>query len=838
MKEIGKRTITLLLTMILILSSLGGVVNIASADGEPFEPMDGYTLVLGKDGAMSYAYFSPFVPKLTYNGIEVNGYSILFGLKDTYNDRILEIAYCTDLPVSDSDGAKYEPLNLTDSTYAATHADKLRAIVLNSYPYLTLEKLQENSGISGLSVYEAITGTQLAIWKAAHGDTVQIKDFMSWTISSQNNSGNGHKDLTKKEYDAYNNGTDEYKAAVKARIEALYDYLMALPEQSATQIVVSKASFVKRSETPTVTTNDDGTCNVTVKAKINNPGAELKLTAYMDSDKHYYTTISNVSSGEYELTIENVPAAIAGGAVTLSLDGTQKLGGDVYLLDAEGIRGTSQSMIAPLSGTQKVHAEIKCEPDRVLEIYKTSGENPLANISFEIYYVGSLEDYLSGNLKINTKPSETEIQKYAVTSKLVGTITTNPSGHGSLNFGTDDGVYLVKELPNELVESGVAFFVALPDYSHYENGNPSYTITASPKNNLKNEKVEIEKDVTELNNEHDTFDIGEEHTWIIQSSIPAAIGIAKAYEITDTLDTRLTLVSIDKVALAKDKGTFGNSEAVGYEKDEKETPLNEETVILKKDKDYTVTIGKTESGADTFKVALTSAGMRTVANAIATGTADTALNELRVYFKAKINETAAMGEKIPNQAHVKYTNNLDRDYSANSDQPEVYTGGTIVYKKSSTSAKFLPGATFEVYRDAKENEQETQTIVIGGEEKKVVKVSFYNMETIENNQQKVDSVTTDENGVAYIYGLAYGTYYLVETQAPAGYNKLNDPISFEINATSHEIDTTGKGGITVVNVPGVELPETGGTGTKAYAIGGWMLIGAAMLMLARKKRVA
>lgn len=647
--------------------------------------------------------------------------------------------------------------------------------------------------------------------------------------------------MTKKEYDAYNNGTDEYKAAVKARIEALYDYLMALPEQSATQTVVSKASFVKRSETPTVTTNDDGTCNVTVKAKINNPGAELKLTAYMDSDKHYYTTISNVSSGEYELTIENVPAAIVGGAVTLSLDGTQTLGGDVYLLDAEGIRGTSQSMIAPLSGTQKVHAEIKCEPDRVLEIYKkTSGGSTLANISFEIYYVGSLVDYLSGELGIGTKPSEGEIKKYAVTSNLVGTITTNASGYGSLNFGTDDGVYLVKELPNELVESGVAFFVALPDYSRKDkDGNyPAYTVTASPKNKLKDEKVEIEKDVTKLNNEHDTFDIGEEHTWIIQSSIPAAIGIAKAYEITDTLDSRLTLVNIGKVALAKDKGTFGNSEAVGYEKDETETPLNKETVILENDKDYTVTIGKTESGADTFKVALTSAGMRTVANAIATGTADTALNELRVYFTAKINETAAMGETIPNQAHVKYTNNLDRDYSADSDQPEVHTGGTIVYKKSSTSDKVLPGATFEVYRDAKENEQETPTIVIDGEEKKVVKVSFYNTETIENNQQKVNSVTTDENGVAYIYGLAYGTYYLVETQAPAGYNKLNDPISFEINATSHEIDTTGKGGITVVNVPGVELPETGGTGTKAYAIGGWMLIGAAVLMLARKKRVA
>lgn len=834
MREIGKRVASLLITLILVLSSFGSVGIARAEDGEPFKAMDGYTLAFAS-GVSPYAYFSPFVPKLTYDGQDVTGYSILFGIKNTTTGAISEIAYCTDMPVDAITGAAYKPLNLTDSTYAAEHADKLRAIVLNSYPHVALETLRSQSKIEGLTMCEAITGTQLAIWKTAHGDIVQIKDFVSTANAGYNS---GHSEPIATERSDYINGTDEYKAAVKARIEALYDYLMALPEQSAKQNVVSKASFVSRSETPTVTTNEDGTCNVTVTARIYNPGANLTLTAYMGDGTYYAQKAVSSGTNSYELTIKNVPAAIAGGAVTLSLDGTQTLDEDVYLLDAEGIRGTSQSMIAPLSGTQTVHAEIKCEPDRVLKINKTSGESPLANISFEIYYVGSLEDYLSGNLKIDTKPTSSDIKTYAQNKNLVGTITTNASGYGSLNFGTDDGVYLVKELPNELVTDSVAFFVALPDYSHYENGNPSYTITASPKNTLKGEKVEIEKDVTKLNNEHDAFDIGEEHTWIIQSSIPAAIGIAKAYEITDTLDPRLTLVSIGQVALAKDKGTFGDSEAVGYEKDEKETPLNEETVILKKDKDYTVTIGKTDTGADTFKVALTSTGMRTVANAIETGTADTALNELRVYFTAKINEKAAMGETIPNQAHVKYTNNLDRDYSADSDHPEVHTGGTIVYKKSSTSDKVLPGAIFEVYRDAKENEQETQKIVIGGEEKKVVKVSFYNTETIENNPQKVDSVTTDENGVAYIYGLAYGTYYLVETQAPVGYNKLNDPISFEINATSHVIDTTGEGGITVVNVPGVELPETGGTGTKAYAIGGWMLIGAAVLMLARKKRVA
>lgn len=182
MKEIGKRTITLLLTMILILSSLGGVGSVARAeDGEPFKPMDGYTLAFGS-GVSPYAYFSPFVPLLTYDGDDVDGYSILFGIKDMNTSDISEIAYCTDMPVDATIGAKYEPLNLTDSTYAAEHADKLRAIVLNSYPHVDLVTLQSKSKIEGLTMCEAITGTQLAIWKTAHGDIVQIKDFLSFFI--------------------------------------------------------------------------------------------------------------------------------------------------------------------------------------------------------------------------------------------------------------------------------------------------------------------------------------------------------------------------------------------------------------------------------------------------------------------------------------------------------------------------------------------------------------------------------------------------------------------------------------------------------------------------------
>lgn len=481
------------LLAIVMLCGLLGIPAWADA-GEPFEPMDGYVLAFG-EGVSSYAYFSPFVPKLSYNGKEVDGYSILFGLKNTYTNEVLEIAYCTDMPVDAEDGSHYQRLNLTDSTYAATHADKLRAIVLGSYPHLGLAELIQKSGIEGLSMCEAITGTQLAIWKTAHDDNVQIIEFLDFLSTTHTNSGSGHKDEVKAEYDAYQSGDEAYEAGVKSRIEALYNYLMALPPQTANSTVISTASFTERSNAPSVTPNEDGTYNVTVSATVNIPtGSNVKLTAFMTDNKSYYTTTtSDVTSGTYTLTIKNVPAAYANGSVTLSLDGTQTVSEDVFLLDAEGIRGVSQSMIAPLSGTMPVHAEVKAEPDRVINIVKTDGEKrPLSGISFEVYKLGTLEDLSSGKIDV-----EKNYSSYNDTATLVGTITTDASGQGSLNLSTEDGVYLVKELPNQWSSQSVAFVVCLPDYSDADKDGDPYTITAQPKNTVVYGGIEIDKVDTE-----------------------------------------------------------------------------------------------------------------------------------------------------------------------------------------------------------------------------------------------------------------------------------------------------------------------------------------------------
>ena len=65
------------------------------------------------------------------------------------------------------------------------------------------------------------------------------------------------------------------------------------------------------------------------------------------------------------------------------------------------------------------------------------------------------------------------------------------------------------------------FYVAVPMTSEDGSGQ-IYTINLEPKNDVI-DGPEIKKDVTEIENDRDSFDVGEEHTWIIRGDIPVDI---------------------------------------------------------------------------------------------------------------------------------------------------------------------------------------------------------------------------------------------------------------------------------------------------------------------------
>ncbi|MDY3071674.1 MAG: prealbumin-like fold domain-containing protein, partial [Eubacteriales bacterium] len=119
------------------------------------------------------------------------------------------------------------------------------------------------------------------------------------------------------------------------------------------------------------------------------------------------------------------------------------------------------------------------------------------------------------------------------------------------------------------------------------------------------------------------------------------------------------------------------------------------------------------------------------------------------------------------------------------------------------------------------------------------------------------TLTSGADGKFAIAGLDAGSYYLVETKAPAGYNLLKDAIGIEIQAELDKGenspalktlkikigDTTKDGNLDtgavatdVKNNQGATLPETGGAGTTAfYIIGGCLVLAAAVLLVTKKR---
>lgn len=173
------------------------------------------------------------------------------------------------------------------------------------------------------------------------------------------------------------------------------------------------------------------------------------------------------------------------------------------------------------------------------------------------------------------------------------------------------------------------------------------------------------------------------------------------------------------------------------------------------------------------------------------------------------------------------------------DPVKVYTSSIIVDKVLKEGNDLvpdtkIPGAKFVL----------TKTVEEDG--KNVIKYYSYDeaTKTVSWNATYTedDVKTTDINGKVEFVGLADGDYELVEIEAPAGYNKLADPVKVTVNAveettvngeTVHKISYTEQIG----NSKGTVLPSTGGIGTTMFYVVGGLLVAAAVVVLVSKKRM-
>ena len=797
----------------------------------------------GEFAGPNMQYSSPHAADYVYNGENGRNYPALYTMYNSSSGEVIP-TYCTDIMVTANPGTVYRRLNLEDSHFTGSAAGLIRAMVHKGFYIVpksgesdadhkarVQEKLQAmgeatglvdpETGVTTLSLGEALSGTQLAIWQAAHGSVLTYLTFVRDYPGKASSSAVRYADLCNEEFAnltiVSGKLTAESKAIVDAHIRAVYDYLLGLEPEAPTGKAVSPSSFTGLSD-PVFTLNEDGTYDVSVTAKVKVTmagGDSLTLEATL-GDASASQALSN-GQQTVTLTLADVPAESYGKDVTLSISGYQTVS-DVFLFDAEGDREASQAMVGMDDSQLPVYASVKATQSRILNIQKTSRDSshrPLEGIVFDVYPVATMEEYTSGEVVLPEPedcPHSEELAEY--------TMITDENGYASMNFtqfGLPDGVYLVVEREHPAIVAPIdPFYVILPatnaDGTGYE-----YEITAKPKNDVKG-GVDIEKDVISLGNDSAAVDAGENHTWIISASIPDDIAEGKSYVITDTLDNRLD---------------YAGNLTVTVESADGETLL----ATLAENTDYTLTVTDVDSlsegkPSDSFKLELTETGM----GKVAAGVGENSFSDcrIRVRYDAQINANAEMGQEIPNEADLEYTNSVNFKFTANSDEPEVHTGAINILKvDAANNAKVLPGAVFDVYRTATAEEVAAggdQLLTLEGISGYVVKVSFYDNAAMIGS--KVTSVTSGDNGEAAIYGLAYGTYYLVETAAPAGYNMPDGVITVTVDAGSHTEDRV----IVIKNVSGTVLPQTGGIGTTAYVVGGMALMAISLLLILMKSR--
>ena len=249
------------------------------------------------------------------------------------------------------------------------------------------------------------------------------------------------------------------------------------------------------------------------------------------------------------------------------------------------------------------------------------------------------------------------------------------------------------------------------------------------------------------------------------------------------------------------------------------------TSTLSKDTDYTVAVNSTPDtdGNTNFKVTFTD----TYLNGIDSDT------DIVVSYTATVNKDAVIGTTgNTNTAQLKYGNS----------STVQSTTTTYSYKfdlvKTDNSKKLLTGAKFKLYDS-----------VAGTTPVKLIKdAATGNYRVAEKNEtDTVNEIEISSYKAVTISGLNKKTYYLEETQAPAGYNKLTgrQPVElgkegFVENATLTGSDAKGaewtSGGVRVINNAGATLPSTGGMGTTLfYVIGGGLMVAAVVLLVTKKR---
>lgn len=362
---------------------------------------------------------------------------------------------------------------------------------------------------------------------------------------------------------------------------------------------------------------------------------------------------------------------------------------------------------------------------------------------------------------------------------------------------------------------------AAPGEQDYTSAASLVSVTGDTSINMKSNYPTVVKKVNDKT--ADDVNIGDTVTYTLTSKVPDMTGYTSyVFNFKDTLSAGLTFKEITSV-------TVGSGENV-----------------------QNVTAG---TGDNTYTLTQDGQNITITMNNFLASNANKAGQEIKVTYTATLNKDAVTGfDANKNSATVEYSNKPGTDNKGESEPSivDVHTFNFTIFKYYLKGADKtgLANAEFELYKanEAGDAADENAKINIVDEGKDV-----YRQATADEAKATgftSAKIVSDADGKVLVKGLDAGTYYLRETKAPEGYNKLLSDIKVEIKAnydettgklTSYSVDYTYNGTkttgtaitskdnspeVAVENKTGAQLPSTGSKGALMVTLAGIVLFGA------------